>query len=286
MDLAQHRQSVARALNSLEDSIARLVDALAHRQVWLSVEGAANERDAREQVCTAYSSINYRMEDAVGSSIVRLGVVGPSADVVKQAAAVNAAKSAFKAVCAPLQNIRTRVPLKGESGTKAIPLIRVVLRGIQRSDVNLLAAYRKIPILAAPPLSITYTRAHTRSVYRKSVDDIYQLLINMEGPHSATDRARLSALGRQDHYLAITRPHYANIRANIVYARLDARGRGRVQMAAELPLIYATGRNHAPPHVQYPVSDDASSDSPRRSRQANLEPTPFLLSIPAYRYKR
>jgi hypothetical protein len=36
---------------------------------------------------------------------------------------------------------------------KAIPVIRVILRNIQRSDLNLLAAYRKIPILGAPPMT-------------------------------------------------------------------------------------------------------------------------------------
>lgn len=35
----------------------------------------------------------------------------------------------------------------------------MILRNIQRSDLNLLAAYRKIPILGAAPTTITYTRA-------------------------------------------------------------------------------------------------------------------------------
>jgi hypothetical protein len=40
----------------------------------------------------------------------------------------------------------------------------------------------------------------------------------------------------------LTKPHYDNIRANITYSRLDSRGRGRVQLAAELPLLYTAGR--------------------------------------------
>jgi hypothetical protein len=106
-------------------------------------------------------------------------------------------------------------------------VIRVILRNIQRSDLNLLAAYRKIPIFGAP-VSITYTRARTRGVYRKSIDELYEMLNTMEGPKTAADRARLSTLGPKDKYLAITKPHYDNVRANITYSRLDSRGRGRV----------------------------------------------------------
>ena len=281
MELTPHRDRIAHALLTVESSLARLVDALAHRPVWVSVEGLADERLAVQEICTAFSTIDFAMEDALGSSVVCLGIAGVTAEVVKRAAAVNAAKAAFKEVCIPLQNVRTRVPVKG-GGTKAIPVIRAILRNIQRSDVNLLAAYRKIPILNAPPVSVTYTRARTRAVYRKSVEDLYTLLITMEGPAAAADRARLSGLRREEKFLGLTRPHYDNIRANIVYSRLDARGRGRVQMAAELPLIYATGRHHVPPEVWYP--DPVDENPERKVRQAALEPEPFLQSIPAYRY--
>lgn len=285
MDLAPHRQRVAHALLAVESSLTRLVDALAHRPSWVSVEGTTSERVAVQQICNAYSTIDYRMEDAVGSSVVCLGLAGVASEVVKRAVAVNAAKAAFKEVCVPLQSVRTRVPVKGgTSPTKAIPVIRAILRNIQRSDVNLLAAYRKIPILNAPPVSVTYTRARTRAVYRKSVEDLYTLLMTMEGPAAAADRARLSSLRREEKFLALTRPHYDNIRANIVYARLDTRGRGRVQMAAELPLIYATGRHHVPPEVWYP--DPVEQNAERKIRQAALEPEPFLQTMPAYRYVR
>jgi hypothetical protein len=97
-----------------------------------------------------------------------------------------------------------------------------------RSSLNVLAAYRKIPILGAPPVSITYTRARTRAVYRKSIDELYQMLTLMEGPTAVADRARLSTLDPKDKYLAVTKPHYDNIRANITYSsRLSIRTRLR-----------------------------------------------------------
>jgi hypothetical protein len=41
---------------------------------------------------------------------------------------------------------------------------------------------------------------------------------------------------------ARVKERYQNIRANVLYTRLDPKGRGRIQISAELPLIYATGR--------------------------------------------
>jgi hypothetical protein len=87
-------------------------------------------------------------------------------------------------------------------------------------------------------------------------------------------------------YLALTKAHYDNIRANITYSRLDSRGRGRVQLAAELPLLYTAGRWPTPPEVNYPAPADENVEKPRRVRESEIEAEPFLVSIPAYRYRR
>jgi hypothetical protein len=110
------------------------------------------------------------------------------------------------------------------------------------------------------------------------------MLTLMEGPRAAADRAKLSSLGPKDKHLALTKAHNNNIRANITYSRLDSRGRGRVQLAAEIPLLYTAGRWPTPPEVNYPSSVDELGDQPRRIRQSELEPEPFLQSIPAYRF--
>jgi hypothetical protein len=133
------------------------------------------------------------MEDEVNESTVCLGIVGVNADTIKKSVEVNTAKQNFKAICTPLQGIRVRIPVKGEnSPTKAIPAIRVILRNIQRSDLNLLAAYRKIPILDAPPSTVTYTGANTRSVYRKTVEEIAEMLANLTSPAAIADRELLA----------------------------------------------------------------------------------------------
>lgn len=283
MDLTLHRQSVEAALAALEASLARLVAALAHGAVWADIEGVANSAAAVRRACEAYSAIDYQMEDAVTDSVVCLGVLGVGSEIVRLAEAVNAAKATFKQVCLPLQGVRIRVPVKGGAApTKAIAAIRVVLRNIQRSDLNLLAAYRKIPLLAAPPASVTFTRANTRAVYRKSVGEIDEMLLNHGGPSVAADRARLASLGRGETHLALAKDRYQNIRANVLYAHLDPRGRGRIQLAAELPLLYPKGRRAAPPLVRFPEVLDPQKRP--RVRQSQLEAHPFLQSLPVYRY--
>ena len=287
MDLDSHKPAVAKALLQLEKNLERLTAALAHRDAWICVEERVRAGAALERICQAYATITYAMDDDANQSPVCLGVVGASAEIVALAERVNSAKATLKSVCVPLQRISTRVPVKGEGGpTKPIPAIRAVLRSLQRSDVNLLAAYRKIPILAAPPKSVTYTRARTRAVYRKTIEEIGDLLQNLDGPEATRDRERLSSLARSERDLALVRDHYDNIRANIVYERLDKRGRGRVQIAAELPLLYAQGRHPHAPDVTFPRPVEEGNDTPRRVRRSKIEPEPCLMTLPVHRYTR
>jgi hypothetical protein len=283
MDLSAHRQEIAKGLSALEAAIERLVAALSHGRFTAQVENTTTSAATRK-ICEAYSTIDYDMNDDVNESLVCLGVIGVNAETLKRTQAVNTAKAEFKDACTPLQGIRVRIPVKGASSpTKAIPAIRVILRNIQRSDLNLLAAYRKIPILDAPPATVTYTRANTRAVYRKSVEEIAELLQNSNSPAAMADRERLASLDRRVTHLALVKERYQNIRANILYARLDPRGRGRTQISAELPLIYATGRRTEAPQVHFPAEADEQAQ-PKRMRASKLAAGPLLDSLAVYRY--
>jgi hypothetical protein len=216
----------------------------------------------------------------VDASLLCLGVVGVSADILKLAELVNNAKLKFRNTCTPLSRLQTRVPDQTKSSTRAITALRAILRTLQRSDLNLLAVYRKIPLLTIPPVSIVYSRASTRSVYRKSVEEIHTLLLTAKNAAAASDRARLESLSPHVTHLAHVRGRpRENVRANIVYARLDARGRGRVQIAGELPILYVQSRRE-PPDVRFPPP----TTEPKRVRQPLLEPSPFLESLPVFRY--
>jgi hypothetical protein len=82
--------------------------------------------------------------------------------------------------------------------------------------------------------------------------------------------------------MRLDHPRLTN-RANVLYSRLDPKGRGRIQISAELPLIYATGRRTDPPEVHFPVEAE-NEDKPQRIRESKLEAAPFLHALPVYRY--
>jgi hypothetical protein len=66
-----------------------------------------------------------------------------------------------------------------------------------------------------------------------------------------------------------------NIRANITYSRPDSRGRGRVQLAAELPLLYTAGRWPTPPEVNYPAPVEHRQTSPDAFASRRSSPRRF-----------
>lgn len=277
------RMAVAGVLRGLERSLAQLSAALAHDQgLWLRLEGDPQSASVIRRVCEAYSAIELQADDTPGKSVVCLGVVGVGANIIELAERVNESKLALKAVCAPLQRVRTRIP--DGSSTRALPLIRVILRSLQRSDLNLLAAYRRIPILGAVPASVAYTRARTRSVYRKTVEALLAALEHSDSPSAIADRARLAALPAGVTHLALVRDHYENIRANVTYQGLDPCGRGRTQVAAELPLLYPLRRQTTAPRVTFPSLPDQQPPGVPRQRRCKLEPRPFLEALPVFRY--
>ena len=130
-----HRDAVACALRDLERRLAQLMQALGHTATWCRVMDTEHSGDGLRQIIAAYGGIDLAMDSAVNVSPVCLGVLGVEAHVMQLVLAVNAAKEELKAVCAPLQRIRTRVPVPKQadgSTTRALPVVRVVLRMIQR----------------------------------------------------------------------------------------------------------------------------------------------------------
>jgi hypothetical protein len=286
-DHGQHALDVAAALRELERALEQLTVALSHQAGPASTEHAGSEQQARRQICEAWAAIDYAQDDEVNRSPVCLGVAGANAAVIARATAVNLAKRQLRAVCSALSNLRVRVPVKdGQGGrvVKSLPLVRVILRELQRSDVNLLAAYRKVPILTGRVARVVYTRACTRAVYRKTRAEIAAMLATSTRPGADEDQAKLAALPAGETHLALVKEHYTNVRANVWFHGLDSRNRGRVQIAAELPLLYPLGRSKEIPEIVYSRAEQGGASSPRH-RTGKLEDHVFLETLPVYRYR-
>ena len=287
VDREAHKLAIAAALRELERSIDLLVRSLLHEAVSPNVLGAGSDREASRAVADAYGTINYSPEQAANETVTCPGVVGAPAAVIARAEDVNLAKARLRSVCAPIQNQRVRIAAKdGQGGrlVQSIPLVRVLLRELARSDLNLLAAYRKIPILTGHPARIAFVRARTRAVRRRTRDQVLDLLDRTDRPGVDADRTRLLRLPITERHLALVEERYENLRANVTFRGLDARNRGRTQVAAELPLLYPLGRAKELPEIVYPSLDDEATTAVQ-ARTGKLEPEPFLTTLPVYRYR-
>lgn len=280
--IEQGRQDVGAALRALERHLSDLAQAIAHRDDPIAVRDAATPVEARQRLVEAYGKIDYGVEDDVRATSVCLGVMGTTREVVALAERVNDAKARLRAVCSAMHGVKVRLPTTADATapTELVPLTRAILRSIQRSDLNLTAAYRRIPVLDVRPSVVAFTHAHTRKVQRRERTELVDLLRQSSRPGADRDLARLRAC--RDRWLAVVEPHYANVRANVWFDGLDARGRGRVQVAAELPLLYAQGRNAAFPEIRWPGS--TVPRGPTRDRAGRLADAPLLETLPVYRY--
>ena len=281
--------AIAGALKDLERAMDLFVRALSHESAPVSAEAAGSDREARRLVCEAYSTISYAPDDQANESPVCLGVIGGSAAVIGRAEAVNAAKVELRERCKKIQNVRVSVPVKDGKGgrvVKSLPLVRVILRELQRSDLSLLAAYRQIPLLTGRVQRVAYTRARTRAVYRKDRAALLALLQARDRPGTDDDIARLKRLPAQETHLGLVKEHYSNVRANVWFDGLDRRSRGRVMVSAELPLLYPLGRSKALPDIKYPgMTTEEGAAPPARERAGKLEAAPYLATLPVHRYR-
>ena len=100
----------------------------------------------------------------------------------------------------------------------------------------------------------------------------------------AEDLERLRRLPARETHLALVKERYSNVRANVWFVGLDARNRGRVMVAAELPLLYPLGRSKELPEIRYPDAEQGARTTPI-ARTGKLEDKPFLDSLPVYRYR-
>lgn len=276
------KERMSSALRALERALEALSQSIAHRADPLAVQDAASEADARTRVVEAYGQIDYGVEDDVRSTTVCVGVLGTSREVVALAKRANEAKAQLRQVCSEMHGVKVRLPAASveRATTELVPLTRAILRSIQRSDLNLTAAYRRIPVLEVRPAVVAFTQALTRKVERRARAELLDQLLRSSKPGADRDCARLRAC--RDRWLAVVYAHYANVRANVWFDGLDARGRGRVQVAAELPLMYAQGRSTAFPEIRWPRPTSRSGAT--RERAGRLAEEPLLETLSVYRY--
>lgn len=287
-ELEGHKRAVAERLRALERALERFAEALSHAErLEVVVNGAAGSREALRQVADAYMTIEHVTDADEPPPAAVMGVIGVPREVKQRAERVNAAKDALKEYCKQLGEEKKAVSVKNEAGKDAptlMPVMRLILRDLGRPRLNLLAAYRKIPILEKPPVRVSYVKAITQAVYCLSKEEVLELLEKSSKPGVEEDRARVQKLPRGTE-LALVRKPYENLRANVRLSSANKQNKIRVQVRAELPLLYQLpARGGDAPEVSY--GGGAGRVGGRRERPRYVEEEPFLNTQPIHRYQR
>jgi hypothetical protein len=284
VDRASLEASLERSLRAMERRLDDLCDALGQSLESLVDLDTQGTDSPMEEVCTAYGQVDLKPLEDKNHSVTRLGVVGVPSRVIVLAERVNEAKLAMKQVWADAQTVKyPAVSVVDDASAVRVPLPRLVLRRIGRAQLNLMAAYRKVPILPMRPVRVVFACVLTRSVYRRTRRQLETMLQRFDPTIAEKDLKTLAASDVKD--AALVGKRYPNFRANVWYDGLDANGRGRVQIRAELPMLYPLGRSRRRPEVIYPPPDAAQrSEEDLRLRKAGVESEPFLPLIGAHRY--
>ncbi|MGI9284541.1 MAG: hypothetical protein ACR2P1_04080 [Pseudomonadales bacterium] len=241
-----------------------------------------------EAAVTAYRTIDYGMSDRVNRSIKCYGAVGVLRRIMNMAVRVNREKSKFKATFREIANKRVRIAGRDSNNrpiTELKALSTVILRQLQSSSVNRLAAYREVQLFDATPLSIAFTESHNRSVPTKSAAELIAelaLRIDATVPDSiaADDIARLKALTDRNERLIDRKSLYPRMRANVKLREIDPKtDKQKTQMiVAEVPILYPITARMAPPDIHPPKVTAAP-----RQRALLSEPEPYIQTWPYYR---
>lgn len=271
--IGQHIEPIAAALRHLQSLLSTFGKELAHETnpavVFQPVFGALQGIDeaisgyhelgagpSRRRAIEAMLQIEYGVEDKVNQSTKCYGALGVPKRLINEALIVNRAKSQFKEAMQAVARKRVRVVVRdhdGEQITTVKNLSNVILRRIQSSSINLLAAYREIPLLEETPHSIQLTHTRTRSVPRKTVGALLALLTDRDDAMALADRERLGALDPNE-YLVSPKERYPRMRANVFYRRLDPAGNAARQVVmAELPILYPIRKGVRPPNITVPT---------------------------------
>ena len=147
-----------------------------------NLQASRCENGGRTTACCGQLPCKHRSKlsldqdtDRVNRSLTCYGAVGVPRRLMNMAVRVNREKSQFKATFREIANKRVRIAGRDSNNRPVVELkavAMVILRQLQSSSVNRLAAYREVRLFDATPLSIAFTESYNRSVPTKSAAEL------------------------------------------------------------------------------------------------------------------
>lgn len=278
--------AVANSLNNVDLALEALSAVMVPGSLWATVEGASSTPEALKAILDSCRTIDIPGGASSPPPAGCLGVIAGDAKTVSAVETVNQAKATFREIVAAVRPQRQRIPKSRTAFPNQptfVQTIRLILSEIGRADLNLLAAYRRFPILVGQPRQVFFCRPGSRSVYKLNRNEILQSLSRIDHPAAGTDWERLHALPQEETHLALVRAHYEHTRANVLFDGFDKHGRHRMMVCCELPIVYTVNHRAALPIVKYPMRRKRR-ESTVAARIGMVCKERFLESLPVHRY--
>lgn len=274
--------TVGKALRNLDTALAMLDDLLATDCSWASVDGEANFSAAMAKVRAAYAEIDGDTGDHRAMPGCR-GIVAVTPRVIAAAHCVNAAKGELIVACAGLRGNTSvkRLDQEGRPSWVSIHKHRLLLTALGRPNLNLFAAYRKIPILTGIPQRVRFGIQYGYTVQPIARENIAARLRRRHDVDSFEDLRKVDQLPRSETTLALrdnSRPYPF---ARVLFEGFNGQGRTSEDMSTFVPILYPAAG--VAPTVLYA----GLKSGPRTSRSdRKICPQQYLRTMRVHRYLR
>lgn len=244
----------------------------------------------REKIISILTQYEYLPTQAPREIIVCPGFVGASEHTLEIITQLNHQKDAFKQAVLALKKVKAN--LLDEELFRAFDYFQshkrhnstaAHLRTMDLARLHLKQCYRKIPILKAAPLKISWTWANTRSIKKITVEEAQKLLrkknLSDEGILLQLEKlARLSV----NEPLAIVQNLAPHLRANLVME--PNHPKERIMVKGPIPIFFPTNVNQPWPEFKPPKIKTPKDKTRHVRNDVKLDPLPFLPAIRAHRY--
>jgi len=261
----------------------------------IGFKDAVTPKRGLQLAATAYATLEYQGDERRNRSVRCYGAIGVPMSLVLEAEKVNRAKDAFRDALRPLAGYTQRTRRKTAKGSVEIvtrDLITIMLRSIQEARVNVLAAYRHIPVFAEQVQRIHFQHVYSQSIQRKTAEEVIAMIGNRRDDLSLADLARLREISADE---KLSRPwnKHSRLTVHVTGARRylhPESGRDRTfrrVMPAELPVLFPIHASWPEPPIERPSfkheAPTPPPGKPRRGRRRELEDEAFIVTLGFYR---
>lgn len=295
--IALLRQQVIETFGSMLSALENLSQAILNENDLMAWASDTNDffnfpqtYSVREKITHILCQYEYLPTQSPREIIVFPGFVGASEHTLEIAAKLNLQKDAFKQAILDLKKVKPNLldeelfqafdhfqSHKRQGSTAAH------LRKMDLSRLHLKQCYRKIPILKAAPLKISWTWANTRSIKRITTEEAEKLLRkkDMSDEGIMLQLEKLAQLPFNEP-LAIVQNLAPHLRANLVME--PSHPKERMMVKGPIPIFFPSTINQPWPEFKQPKTKTPKDKTRHTRNDVRLDPLPFLPAIRAHRY--